>query len=216
MPFIPSPDSDAVAKLREKLGTLSMALKIRVSTAAQDRVKNCYANVEQRIAQTGSGRMQLGWAVWQHSDLFIEGEHHAVLDPGDGKPLVDCTPHKMPDGRFCQDILFIPDENAAYDPNSTDLVNNFRVPLVTDPRVAEAIKLMADKTALYNSVPGVDISLPPEVAAQVLELDYRISNLLSSAMQAVPIQRGSNKLGRNDPCPCNSGKKYKKCHGAVA
>ncbi len=24
------------------------------------------------------------------------------------------------------------------------------------------------------------------------------------------------KVGRNDPCPCGSGKKYKKCHGAVA
>jgi preprotein translocase subunit SecA len=22
------------------------------------------------------------------------------------------------------------------------------------------------------------------------------------------------KAGRNDPCPCGSGKKYKKCHGA--
>ena len=26
----------------------------------------------------------------------------------------------------------------------------------------------------------------------------------------------ANKIGRNDPCPCGSGKKYKKCHGAVA
>jgi len=24
------------------------------------------------------------------------------------------------------------------------------------------------------------------------------------------------KAGRNDPCPCGSGKKYKKCHGANA
>jgi preprotein translocase subunit SecA len=24
------------------------------------------------------------------------------------------------------------------------------------------------------------------------------------------------KIGRNDPCPCGSGKKYKKCHGAAA
>jgi preprotein translocase subunit SecA len=23
----------------------------------------------------------------------------------------------------------------------------------------------------------------------------------------------SDKVGRNDPCPCGSGKKYKKCHG---
>jgi preprotein translocase subunit SecA len=26
--------------------------------------------------------------------------------------------------------------------------------------------------------------------------------------------RAGNKVGRNDPCPCGSGKKYKKCHGA--
>ena len=28
------------------------------------------------------------------------------------------------------------------------------------------------------------------------------------------IRRDTPKVGRNDPCPCGSGKKYKKCHGA--
>ena len=28
------------------------------------------------------------------------------------------------------------------------------------------------------------------------------------------VVRGQEKVGRNDPCPCGSGKKYKKCHGA--
>ncbi len=28
--------------------------------------------------------------------------------------------------------------------------------------------------------------------------------------------RNENKIGRNDPCPCGSGKKYKKCHGKVS
>ncbi len=28
--------------------------------------------------------------------------------------------------------------------------------------------------------------------------------------------RNENKVGRNDPCPCGSGKKYKKCHGKVS
>jgi len=28
------------------------------------------------------------------------------------------------------------------------------------------------------------------------------------------IRREAPKVGRNDPCPCGSGKKYKKCHGA--
>jgi preprotein translocase subunit SecA len=28
------------------------------------------------------------------------------------------------------------------------------------------------------------------------------------------VRRDNPKVGRNDPCPCGSGKKYKKCHGA--
>jgi len=28
-----------------------------------------------------------------------------------------------------------------------------------------------------------------------------------------PVKRDSKKVGRNDPCPCGSGKKYKNCHG---
>ncbi len=28
------------------------------------------------------------------------------------------------------------------------------------------------------------------------------------------VHRNDDKVGRNDPCPCGSGKKYKKCHGA--
>jgi preprotein translocase subunit SecA len=32
----------------------------------------------------------------------------------------------------------------------------------------------------------------------------------------VPYKRGAEKVGRNDPCPCGSGKKYKKCCGAQA
>ena len=27
---------------------------------------------------------------------------------------------------------------------------------------------------------------------------------------------GGNKIGRNNPCPCGSGKKYKRCHGMAA
>ncbi|MCR4323261.1 MAG: SEC-C metal-binding domain-containing protein, partial [Candidatus Azambacteria bacterium] len=29
------------------------------------------------------------------------------------------------------------------------------------------------------------------------------------------IKREGEKVGRNDPCPCGSGKKFKKCHGAT-
>ena len=31
-----------------------------------------------------------------------------------------------------------------------------------------------------------------------------------------PFRRPGGKVGRNDPCPCGSGKKYKQCHGKIA
>ncbi|MGD9763262.1 MAG: SEC-C metal-binding domain-containing protein [Candidatus Binatia bacterium] len=31
-----------------------------------------------------------------------------------------------------------------------------------------------------------------------------------------PVRRAEPKIGRNDPCPCRSGKKFKKCCGAGA
>ncbi|HEX7325935.1 MAG TPA: preprotein translocase subunit SecA [Rhodanobacteraceae bacterium] len=33
---------------------------------------------------------------------------------------------------------------------------------------------------------------------------------------AAPVVRNGPKIGRNDPCPCGSGKKYKHCHGALS
>ena len=30
-----------------------------------------------------------------------------------------------------------------------------------------------------------------------------------------PIRNREKKLGRNDPCHCGSGKKYKNCHGGM-
>jgi preprotein translocase subunit SecA len=33
---------------------------------------------------------------------------------------------------------------------------------------------------------------------------------------AQPFIRSTQKVGRNDPCPCGSGKKFKHCHGKLA
>jgi preprotein translocase subunit SecA len=36
------------------------------------------------------------------------------------------------------------------------------------------------------------------------------------AEQQQPFVREGRKIGRNEPCPCGSGKKYKNCHGKLA
>ena len=50
---------------------------------------------------------------------------------------------------------------------------------------------------------------------------FRIQLPPRRAPQAAPVQQtgeqaedAGHKIGRNDPCPCGSGKKYKKCCGA--
>ncbi len=37
----------------------------------------------------------------------------------------------------------------------------------------------------------------------------------AAPVAAEPYVRG-DKVGRNDPCPCGSGKKYKHCHGQLS
>jgi preprotein translocase subunit SecA len=37
-----------------------------------------------------------------------------------------------------------------------------------------------------------------------------------AAVKTAPFVRPGQKVGRNDPCPCGSGKKYKHCHGKLA
>jgi len=49
-----------------------------------------------------------------------------------------------------------------------------------------------------------------------LELVRSGHNLPEAPVKQTPFVHGAPKLGRNDPCSCGSGKKFKKCHGKGA
>ncbi len=58
-----------------------------------------------------------------------------------------------------------------------------------------------------------DEALAAESAATATAVEERPA----AAMPGVaPFVRAGGKVGRNDPCPCGSGKKYKHCHGRIA
>ena len=66
----------------------------------------------------------------------------------------------------------------------------------------------AAPTALAAAVGGSSSGTREEGAATaVAEPEVKLP--------AVTIRRDTPKVGRNDPCPCGSGKKYKHCHGAT-
>ncbi len=64
---------------------------------------------------------------------------------------------------------------------------------------------------------------PEQVEAQNVQYqhaDYQPEAQAAEAPEAplppnTPVVRDGVKVGRNDPCPCGSGKKYKQCHGAL-
>ena len=56
-------------------------------------------------------------------------------------------------------------------------------------------------------------------ASQVAKLTYTHLNEDGSVTQVsdpAPLAQAVPRVGRNDPCPCGSGKKYKLCHGRLA
>jgi preprotein translocase subunit SecA len=52
-----------------------------------------------------------------------------------------------------------------------------------------------------------------EEARRRLQREQNLVYSAGDSTPAAPTRRETAKVGRNDPCPCGSGKKFKKCHG---
>ena len=69
---------------------------------------------------------------------------------------------------------------------------------------------------------GKDLDESRQAPVQIARAARRRGNLpqeqgeVPQQVQKTPVRRDSDKVGRNDPCPCGSGKKYKNCCGRGA
>ena len=72
----------------------------------------------------------------------------------------------------------------------------------------------ADAISTIPAVPSMDASgapgPPPASGGNIMEMEPR-----SVPETAAPFVRSIPKVGRNEPCPCGSGRKYKHCHGTL-
>jgi preprotein translocase subunit SecA len=61
------------------------------------------------------------------------------------------------------------------------------------------------------------VETPPQLEnVQYHHADYDEALGTAEPKAAQPVERHTPKVGRNDPCPCGSGKKYKHCHGKLS
>ena len=84
-------------------------------------------------------------------------------------------------------------------------------PQPTRPRADAVAASAAARAGEPQHLPAVAREIERRQQRQQKELQYQTGPAQAEAPK--PVKVGA-KVGRNDPCPCGSGKKYKKCHGA--
>ena len=85
----------------------------------------------------------------------------------------------------------------------------------TQPHIyAKLVELLAEdvKAAAMTAETAATIIKPTEVVIEAF--DAALSGRRPGERQGTIV--ADAKIGRNEPCPCGSGKKYKKCHGEAA
>jgi hypothetical protein len=90
---------------------------------------------------------------------------------------------------------------------------------IASPLVMEAEKNLATQQAALAAVEERLAAEPRRLQQWERQLAYRRVELrrleirIRSQTAAQPVTPQRQSIGRNDPCPCGSGIKYKRCHG---
>ena len=163
-----------------------------------------------------AGLIDSGWAAWLPSELVAAMEALNAIAAGKRA--------------FAKRLADGPDEAARERWDRFTLVAPSRidVPASADGLTPEDCWALLADLGLAAGDPPRPVA-QPEPVELVLTLDYddvRELELVRMAREigepATPVEAlpplearfGGAKVGRNDPCPCGSGKKFKRCHGS--
>lgn len=160
--------------------------------------------------------MDLGWQQWLPAPLW---DILLAVDAGDARRRRAFASLEAP---------LDPDGLAAWERFRLVAPSRVDVPLAPSDMDAEEAIALLEALGLVAGDPPRRVATPDPVET-VLQLDHedvRGLEQLRAATDVGPIETpeaalpsletrfGGGKVGRNDPCPCGSGRKYKKCHGA--
>jgi preprotein translocase subunit SecA len=90
-----------------------------------------------------------------------------------------------------------------------------RILMLVQIRSAEQLAAAEEHEAPKN-IQYQHTAFSPGVGDDAGELQADTEGEVAVAERPQPFVRPGQKVGRNDPCPCGSGRKYKQCHGKLA
>lgn len=143
------------------------------------------------------------WFVCSDEFMSVVKESYFITDEGVRKPKPFVCLYNTKDMRYGRHTvewingeIEIDTENDTEhrfeQPYSTKFVDEIPDDLPNDP---------------FDNTPKFIVE---DTYKELRELDRRIG---MSKRHTMPYVRDGKKIGRNEPCPCDSGKKYKKCCG---
>ena len=183
----PTNISQVIIRLCKQLDSSQQPIYIPVKPWHESDIDDCFNNIERKVLVDG-GQIQYGWTIWENPGVLVEGEFHAVwISPEE--EIIDITQKKDNE----QQILFLPVNNRVWE---GELIDNVRIAISDTAYTRAFIKYSEGVFRLKKKYWCDGVSEIPFNELDQLEKMYGISSI---------------KAGRNDPCPCGSGKKYKKC-----
>jgi preprotein translocase subunit SecA len=81
-----------------------------------------------------------------------------------------------------------------------------------DAKVTESVFRMEEEEAFQEALWTVGVAKHEAAPRQTAAEQQLITNAGGEGKKPEPIRNRGERVGRNDPCPCGSGKKYKNCH----
>ncbi len=169
------------------------AKRTKIIEGLMEVARQAYAEIEDKVGD--SLRMaEIEKALLLHAIDMLWVEHLEAMDHlrhgiglqgyGQRDPLVE---YKRESYRLFNELLSVIDKQVAG--------NIFKIQIVRETAQQD----------MGSQLPG----------KKNLQLSGPTKDALAAAGSPAPIKQSDfDKAGRNDPCPCGSGKKFKKCHGA--
>jgi preprotein translocase subunit SecA len=82
-------------------------------------------------------------------------------------------------------------------------------------QVEQQVEQQAEAAYTQASYTHAEFAAAPDADAESVALAVQEAPALSDDDKDAPYRRFGTKVGRNDPCPCGSGRKFKQCHGQL-
>ena len=175
-----------------------------VPEAARPWLAEVEALVRRRAGAVNRAIVEDGW--FEPLVFGFDAEHPPAMS--EYEPLAGLTPVSQAIAPWVEGFLLALDRFPALREQTEDL-DTALAPLLRHRIPAEppaerpawdADTMMAGFDAALDAL----VNAVVELADRTMGLRYKVDT----------VRRAEPKVGRNDPCPCGSGKKYKRCHGA--